>query len=235
MTVARTFTLPYAQPLTVSAQLSIPGVFSWVVCDRTHDSNSVADMEGIVACYMEQISRSAGAANVDIDVSTVRTWALVLGAIRSSMADSFRVACSDLSQEDVVHAGPALGALAACGRHLVDTLEQSRTRVEFSSIEQSVVNAVAFAGPALPVLQGTSLSLSGAEFSPDTRGMFVMLKRRVMNTLTEPAQAWIEELSVDFDRLAFEIACHPLHDQVKRELTRSTVSNYPLALAGFGA
>jgi len=223
-----------ANPRAAAIWVRERDAYKWVISDDTCRPGVAANVDRCVAVYYAHIKQVIEASGLSASDKWLRAQAIILGATRAAIAESLELRCSDLSAHETVHLGPKFGALAACGVHLVDRLEPELPSIQFDKVEQNLVNVLVYAGPALPVLQGSSLAVSGFECSANTKGMFDMLQKRLRPLTSELGIAWIDKLEDNFTCLLYEIAAHPVHDQLKRELPHSVTRNNTLALTGFG-
>jgi hypothetical protein len=223
-----------ANPRAAAIWVRDRDAYKWVISDDTCGPDVVKNADRCVTVYYAHIKRVIEDSGFSASDKWLRAQAMVLGATRAAITRSLDLSCADLYAHETVHLGSELGALAACGVHRVDTLMPDRLSIQFDKVEQNLVNVLVYAGPALPVLQGSSLAVSGFECSANTKGMFDMLLKRIRPLISEPGLAWIQSLEDNFTCLLYEIAAHPVHNQLKRELPQSVTRNNTLALVGFG-
>jgi len=124
----------------------------------------------------------------------------------------------------------AVDAGTAGGKHTVAVGMAAITQPE-----EAVVGTLVYLGMSVPVMQGVSLVLTGHHFLPNTKNVFMGMKRQAMQVGGAEVTRWIEALGDRFDDLAFHKACHPIMPASKRRWAKSTEMSAKLVASGHGA
>jgi len=106
---------------------------------------------------------------------------------------------------------------------------------DLTAAEVDVVNTLLYLGAAVPVMQGTSLAISGHHYLPTTANIFRGMKRQALQAGGAEVGAWVDGHGDTFDDLAFHKACHPILPSLKRGWAKNQDMASRLAASGYGA
>jgi hypothetical protein len=222
---------------------SIAAQYKWCHIGGMTGEHAVTYVDAIIRAQYSQLMTTAGDNATDAQRTEARSAAIVLGSVRAGASGAYRLEPADMNREEVVGStsaithpdNPAAATIAvgpgtAGGKHTVAV-----GMAPITQPEEAIVGTLVYLGMSVPVMQGVSLVLTGHHFLPNTKNVFMGMKRQAMQVGGAEVTRWVEAMGDRFDDLAFHKACHPIMPASKRRWAKSTEMSAKLVASGHGA